>query len=113
MTLGQALADKDGTAHPMAGLLPIETSFEKPRLHLGYRRLTLQADTPLGLAGTTFRGHEFHYANGGESDLPPLFAAADARGRPLGATGACLANVAGSFMHLIDRSADEPVALPA
>jgi cobyrinic acid a,c-diamide synthase len=111
MTLGRTLTDKGGTTHRMAGLLPVATSFAKPRLHLGYRRLTLQADTPLGRAGTSFRGHEFHYAGGGESDAPPLFAAADARGRPLGTTGARAGRVIGSFMHLIDRSADPPVLL--
>lgn len=32
------------------------------RLTLGYRHATCRVDTPLGLRGTQFRGHEFHYS---------------------------------------------------
>ena len=63
MALGRSLIDRDGAAHAMAGLLPVTTSFAEPRLQLGYRRLKLLEATPLGSAGTTFRGHEFHYAS--------------------------------------------------
>jgi len=37
MVLGKGLVDGAGIRHAMAGLLSLETSFEKPRLHLGYR----------------------------------------------------------------------------
>ena len=63
MVLGDGLIDKEGQRHAMAGLLPVSTSFEKPKRHLGYRTLTLQQPCPLGPKGTTFRGHEFHYSN--------------------------------------------------
>ncbi len=39
MVLGEALTDANGVHHPMAGLLPLETSFATRKLHLGYRRL--------------------------------------------------------------------------
>ena len=93
----------------MAGLLPVTTSFAEPRRHLGYRRLKLLAPSPLGQAGTTFRGHEFHYASLPSQARPrraPLFEATDARHQPLGLLGARQGAVAGSFMHLIDRSAE-------
>ncbi|HEY1117157.1 MAG TPA: hypothetical protein VGE43_05605 [Acidimicrobiales bacterium] len=32
------------------------------RLHLGYRNAACEVDTVVGPAGTTFRGHEFHYS---------------------------------------------------
>ena len=48
MVLGEALIDADGRRHPMAGLLPLVTSFAERRLSLGYRRATLLADGPLG-----------------------------------------------------------------
>jgi len=112
MALGRELRDRDRHGHAMAGLLPVITSFAEPRLHLGYRRLCLCAASPLGPAGTTFRGHEFHYAELAEAgEASPLFEAADARGRQLGTYGAVQGNVAGSFLHLIDRAAEPADAL--
>lgn len=105
MVLGRALIDAAGTAHEMAGLLPVTTSFAARKLHLGYRRVALAAATPLGLAGATFRGHEFHYASiVAEDDATPLFAAADIDGAPLGPVGRVAGRVMGSFIHLIDRA---------
>ena len=109
MVLGDSLIDRAGEAHAMAGLLPVTTSFEKPKRHLGYRNLKLRQSSPLGQAGTNFRGHEFHYASTIEGDETvrhealPLFDASDARGRFLGEAGLCRGSVVGSFMHLIDR----------
>ena len=37
MVLGRGLTDADGRRHAMAGLLPLETSFQERRLALGYR----------------------------------------------------------------------------
>ncbi len=88
----------------MAGLLPAITSFARPMLHLGYRDMQLAAATPLGPAGASFRGHEFHYACAIESDGPALFHARDGDGADLGAVGAIKGTVMGSFMHLIDRA---------
>jgi cobyrinic acid a,c-diamide synthase len=91
----------------MAGLLPVATSFAEPRLHLGYRRLKLLEGSPLGQAGTTFRGHEFHYASLVSAATPEgVFETADARGQPLGVHGVRRGTVAGSFLHLIDRVAE-------
>ena len=107
MVLGQALVDRQGESHAMAGLLPIATSFADPRLHLGYRRIRLLAPSALGQAGTTYRGHEFHYASLIEADgAPPLFEISDARQQPLGQTGARIGSVCGSFLHLIDRTSE-------
>ena len=41
MVLGEALIDADGHSHPMAGLLPVVSSFAERRLSLGYRCATL------------------------------------------------------------------------
>ncbi|HEX5080079.1 MAG TPA: hypothetical protein VFV80_13085, partial [Geminicoccaceae bacterium] len=100
----------------MAALLPVTTSLAEPRRHLGYRRLKLVASSPLGQTGTTFRGHEFHYASlvDGEGVPAPLFEATDARRQPLGMFGVCHGTVAGSFMHLIDRTTEpEDAARPS
>jgi cobyrinic acid a,c-diamide synthase len=103
MVLGRGIEDADGNRHAMAGLLGLETSFAKRRLHLGYRRATLCADGPLGPAGSGWRGHEFHYATVTSEHGSPLFAIADAAGAPLGNAGLVAGRVAGSFVHLIDH----------
>jgi cobyrinic acid a,c-diamide synthase len=107
MVVGERLVDRQGESHAMAALLPIATGFAEPRLHLGYRRIKLLAPSPLGPAGTTYRGHEFHYASlieGG--DALPLFEITDALGEPLGRTGARVGAISGSFLHLIDRTSE-------
>ncbi|HLI10762.1 MAG TPA: cobyrinate a,c-diamide synthase [Alphaproteobacteria bacterium] len=104
MALGAGLTDVDGRRHAMAGLLPVETAFTKPRLHLGYRRVTLAESGPLGAAGAAFRGHEFHYATIAREDAEaPLFTGTDSAGRALGPLGARRGRVMGSFVHLVDR----------
>lgn len=100
MTLGDGLIGANGERHEMLGLLPLVTSFEKRKRHLGYRYLTPLAGSPFA---APMRGHEFHYASiieEGAADR--LFAARDAAGNDLGEAGLMRGSVAGSFMHLID-----------
>jgi cobyrinic acid a,c-diamide synthase len=88
----------------MAGLLPVETSFAAPRLHLGYREVTLLGDSALGARGGRYRGHEFHYASASHEDGDaPLFDCRDARGEDTGRAGCRVGSVVGSYIHLIDR----------
>ncbi len=109
MALGRGLVDADGHRHAMAGLLGLETSFAKRKLHLGYRQAILAADTVLGRAGQGFRGHEFHYATVTGETGAPLFTGRNAGGDELGPMGLIEGGVMGSFIHLIDRSpGDEP-----
>ncbi|MFO1069974.1 MAG: cobyrinate a,c-diamide synthase [Geminicoccaceae bacterium] len=104
MVLGEALVDAQSLRHPMAGLLPVVTSFAERRRHLGYRRIELLDGCPLGEAGTGFRGHEFHYACEIANHGVPFLRAADVRGHELGPVGCRAGSVAGSFLHLIDRT---------
>jgi cobyrinic acid a,c-diamide synthase len=98
MVLGNALIDAKGQSHPMAGLLPLTTSFAARKLHLGYRQLT-----PLGGPWEKpLHGHEFHYSsieNEGKADR--LFKASDAAGEDLGAIGLRRGMVMGSYAHII------------
>jgi cobyrinic acid a,c-diamide synthase len=104
MVLGETLIDGEGVQHRMAGLLPLVTSFAQPRLHLGYRCITLLENGPLGSTGSRFCGHEFHYASVVEEAAgAPLFASRDAAGVDLGTCGLRHGSVFGSFIHLIDR----------
>ena len=105
MVLGRELIDRSGHGHAMAGLLPVRTSFAEPRLHLGYREMVLAEGSPLGHIRCGFRGHEFHFAEELERGGTPLFAEVrDVRGRPLGPAGVREGRVAGSFLHLVDRT---------
>ena len=104
MVLGRSLTDGEGCVHAMAGLLPVETSFAAPRLHLGYRRATLLTAIPFGSVGAVFAGHEFHYASvtaGAEEAC--LFSQCDALGEGQARVGHRQGSVCGSFLHLIDR----------
>ncbi len=105
MVLGEALIDSDGRSHPMAGLLPLVTSFAERRLSLGYRCATLLGRGPLGRDGARFRGHEFHYAMLAREEAgDPLWSITDAVGTDLGTCGLRHGSVFGSFLHLIDRA---------
>lgn len=101
MTLGEALIDSNGAAHRMAGLLALETSFAKRKLHLGYRRASLIADHALGQSGRELRGHEFHYATIVKESGDPFALARDAYGDNDGPAGLRRGKVSGSFFHLI------------
>lgn len=99
MVLGEGLIDADGKRHAMAGLLALETSFEKRSLHLGYRRLSVSQGPLKG----RWAGHEFHFATTLRAEGVPLFAAEDARKVTLADMGLVNGHVRGSFAHLIDR----------
>ena len=100
MVMGETLCDAAGKTHPMLGMLHLETSFAKRKLHLGYRQLT-------GLSGPftgDHNGHEFHYASTIRADGPPLFKAKDASGTELPSMGLTNGRACGSFAHIIDRA---------
>jgi cobyrinic acid a,c-diamide synthase len=107
MVLGRSLTDQDGTAHRMAGLLGASFSFATRKLHLGYRDARLAADHPLGAAGSTLRGHEFHYATvaGAEVDAPFAFVR-DAYSETREPAGSRRGLVTGSFFHVIAARTD-------
>lgn len=99
MAMGDGLVDADGGRHRMLGLLALETSFEKRKLHLGYRRLTALADPFHG----TLMAHEFHYATTLKAEGDVLFSAEDAEGNELLPMGLVRERICGSFAHLIDQ----------
>jgi len=102
MVLGKALEDAAGVTHAMTGLLGHTTSYAKRKMNLGYRQAKLNADAPIGRAGDTIRGHEFHYSRvvdaGNDTPLADLF---DGQGRSLGPSGARRGHVTGTFFHAI------------
>jgi cobyrinic acid a,c-diamide synthase len=101
MVLGQGLEDADGRRHAMAGLLTLETSFAKRRLHIGYRDARLRVDCALGRVGNEIRGHEFHYARTLSTGDEPLVDCRDVSGAPVPEAGARRGSVSGTFFHAI------------
>ncbi len=98
MVLGDALVDAEGQSHAMAGLLPVTTSFAKPKLHLGYRQLE-PVNAPWKVP---LRGHEFHYSSVVTfGSAEPLFHARDAASKDLGNIGMRRGKVMGSYAHVI------------
>lgn len=102
MALGASLTDATGTAHPMLGLLGLETSFARRKMTLGYREARLLAPSPLGPVGGAVRGHEFHYATitarGADAPLADL---KDGQGNAIGPEGSRRGQVTGTFFHAI------------
>ena len=102
MALGQTLVDASGVVHAMAGLLGVETSFEKRRMTLGYREARIASQCALGPESALLRGHEFHYAtivaSGGDD---PFAHVRDVYGAPEAPAGSRRGWVTGSFFHVI------------
>jgi cobyrinic acid a,c-diamide synthase len=101
MVLGHALTDADGVRHEMAGLLGLETSYAKRRMHLGYRLAELAAPMPGQRAGARLRGHEFHYSTIASQPDTPLAVVRDANGATVAETGSRRGHATGTFFHLI------------
>lgn len=104
MVLGESLIDADGANHPMLNFLPLITSFERKKLHLGYRKAKILSTLPFNDKDLELTAHEFHYSVVvKESGSARLFRVTDARNTDLGDMGMIAGNVAGSYLHLIDR----------
>ncbi|AHM04512.1 Cobyrinic acid A,C-diamide synthase [Roseibacterium elongatum DSM 19469] len=101
MAMGQALVDKDGHRHAMAGLLGLVTSYECRKFHLGYRRAVLDGPMPGHRSGAALKGHEFHYSTILEQPDAPLASVTDADGNPVPETGSRRGHATGTFFHLI------------
>jgi cobyrinic acid a,c-diamide synthase len=101
MVLGAALTDADGARHAMTGLLGLEASFAKRRMHLGYRLAELASPIPGYQAGAHLRGHEFHYTTILAQPDTALAVVRDANNTIITETGSRRGNVTGTFFHLI------------
>lgn len=106
MAMGAGLIDKNGQRHEMAGLLRLVTSFEKRKMHLGYRVATLRGPANGYGPGARLRGHEFHYATILDQPDEPLAHVTDATGADVAETGSVMAHSGGgrstgTFFHLI------------
>jgi cobyrinic acid a,c-diamide synthase len=103
MYLMRAVSDARGEVFPLAGVFPFLAAMDEKRRALGYREITTLAPSLLGPAGTTARGHEFHYsriAESGALDRPGIYRMTGGRGQLPGPEGFARGNVLGSYVHL-------------
>ena len=102
MAMGAAIIDKAGGRHEMAGLLGLVTSFEKRRMHLGYRLAELDAPLPGYAAGARLRGHEFHYSEltTNTPDVQNAYRISDRSGLDKPPDGYLTKRTLGSYNHL-------------
>lgn len=99
MVLGESLTDKAGKTFEMTGLLPLQTSINRPRRQLGYRRLSHKSSLPWP---SELLGHEFHYSTALKREGDPLFRARDAESNAMGQMGLHHNRIVGSYAHIID-----------
>ena len=95
MYLCEQLVTVDGDTFDMAGVIPGRCIMEKRLQSIGYRAAVTVRSGPLGPAGTTLRGHEFHYSRyeGPEVRDDSAFVVNGAE------VGYAHANVVASYLH--------------
>jgi len=102
MFLMHTIQDLSGRKYQMAGVFPMVCKMEPRLMALGYREITTREDSVLGPAGTTVRGHEFHYSNADLEDkgLSPIYKITDRKGIIRTREGFVKGRVLGSYIHL-------------
>ncbi|MBO4206206.1 cobyrinate a,c-diamide synthase [Micromonospora echinofusca] len=100
MYLAASLTGFDGTRHPMTGVLPLDVVMDPAHLAIRYVEVHTRQDSPLGPAGTTLRGQEFHQSRiTGDPALPPLFDVTSSDGTT-SVAGYAVGNVVASYIHV-------------
>jgi cobyrinic acid a,c-diamide synthase len=62
MYMADAITDLQGRTHPMLGLISGTAVMQAKLQALGYVEITTRVASPLGAAGTSYRGHQFRYS---------------------------------------------------
>lgn len=105
MYLCRELEDIEGRAHAMCGCFPFRAHMHSKLRKLGYREVTLTADTLLGEKNRVLRGHEFHYSDitGGYegNGVATVYSTVNSRaGKAPSMEGYVLNRTLGSYVHL-------------
>ena len=103
MSLGEALVDKNGNIFKMFGLLGLVSSYEKRKLHLGYRIAKIKNNSHNYTKFKVIRGHEFHYSSIISQPDQELYEVFDANNKIVSETGSLRENVSGTFFHAISE----------
>jgi cobyrinic acid a,c-diamide synthase len=99
MYLSEAIATLDGAEHEMLGLVPGRARMTSSLQALGYVEAQTRDDSPLGPAGTTFRGHQFRYSCFESPSVPTRYTLTVARSGASLAEGYGQGHVLGSYVH--------------
>ena len=92
MYLCRQLVSQEGEVYPMAGVLPLDCTLEKMRLHLGYRTARYR--------GMQLKGHEFHYSSVVQPDtLPSEVCQYNVKGAPVDTPLYRYRNVIAGYTH--------------
>ena len=90
--------------YAMSGVFPIRAEMGDKFRALGYREVTTQSTTPLGVSGSVLRGHEFHYSTiQDDMDLNAMhsvYAMTGRKGVIDGPAGFLENSTLGSYVHL-------------
>jgi cobyrinic acid a,c-diamide synthase len=102
MYLCEELVDQNGQSYPMTGCFPFATKMSSNLKALGYREITITADTVIGKPGEIIRGHEFHYSE--LTQLSPemkiVYRISDRFGLDKAPEGYMVNQTLGSYNHL-------------
>jgi cobyrinic acid a,c-diamide synthase len=99
MYLADAIITRDGTRHAMLGLISGVATMRDKLQALGYVEVETCEPTPLGPAGTTFRGHQFRYSSFDTEVDPNRYSLRTKRSGQLQAEGYGKHAVLGSYVH--------------
>ncbi|WP_432738356.1 cobyrinate a,c-diamide synthase [Maridesulfovibrio sp. FT414] len=93
---------QDDRVFPMCGIFPFRCTMQSRFQALGYREIQFSQDTVLGQAGTTAKGHEFHYSALEGLSEPPQKSYRVTSKRDTPTTEGYIANrnTLGSYIHL-------------
>jgi cobyrinic acid a,c-diamide synthase len=102
MYLCDWLEDLQGTRHPQVGLIPGGTRMTDRLQQFGYAEATFVYATFFGPAGTTVRGHRFHYSvyEAGASLPRCAYRITRTRTGETQREGFCTGNVLATYFHL-------------
>jgi cobyrinic acid a,c-diamide synthase len=98
--LARSLTGFDGVRREMSGVLPLDAAMDADRLAIRYVEVRTRGASPLGPAGTTARGQEFHQSRVADAAIEPtLFDVTSSTGQTY-RDGYHSGGVVASYVHL-------------
>jgi cobyrinic acid a,c-diamide synthase len=108
MYLCEKLITKEGDTYDMIGCFSFTSRMKNRLTALGYRKIRLSHETPLGGKGLAARGHEFHYSRMEKSQstkkVSMVYETTDRSGVDRNCPGYLVNQCLGSYVHLHFRS---------
>jgi cobyrinic acid a,c-diamide synthase len=99
MYLSEAIVTLEGEAHPMLGLVCGKAVMAAQLQALGYVEVQTRDASPLGPAGTRFRGHQFRYSRLEDAAAADRYDMTIARSGARQREGYGAGPVLGSYVH--------------